>query len=159
MIFLDASAIVKAYVAEIGSIEVRSTLNESQGSLYLTPHVVIEVLSAFAKKLRTHNMKRRTYRAARATFFNELAAMNLLDVERTVFTTANQLVDQHWDVAAGAMDVLHVASALELQALWPHETVIVASADHAFLSLAQAVGLPTFNPEIELFGDLQARLG
>ena len=57
------------------------------------------------------------------------------------------------------MDVLHVASALQLQAAWPDEAVIVASSDHAFLSLARAVGLPTFDPETESFTQLQARLG
>jgi hypothetical protein len=37
--------------------------------------------------------------------------------------------------------------------------VIVASSDRAFLSLARAAGLSTFDPENESFGDLQARLG
>jgi len=37
--------------------------------------------------------------------------------------------------------------------------VIVASSDRAFLSLARATGLPTFDPETESFNQLQARLG
>jgi len=159
MIFLDASAIVKAYVAEIGSIEARSTLDELRGRLYLTPHIVIEVLSVFAKKLRANKVKRRGYRAARSAFFNELASLNLLDVDDAVFTTANHLVDVHWRVAAGAMDIIHVASALQLQATLSPDPVIVASSDRAFLTLARAAGLPTFDPENESFGDLQARLG
>jgi predicted nucleic acid-binding protein len=159
MIFLDASAIVKAYVVEAGSTEVRSALTELQGRLYLTPHVVIEVLSAFAKKLRTHHINRRRYRAARATFLSEVGSLNVLEVEGVVFTAASDLIDQHRHVAAGAMDVLHVTSALQLQAALPGESVIVASSDRAFLSLARATGLPTFDPETESFRQLQARLG
>lgn len=159
MIFFDASAIVKAYVVEIGSSEVRSTIAGLRGSLYLTPHVVLEVLSAFAKKLRANHVNKRAYRAARTTFLSELALLNVLEVEETVFTAANDLIDRHRRASAGAMDVLHVASALHLQSLWPHEAVIVASSDRAFLSLARATGLPTFDPENESFTQLQARLG
>jgi predicted nucleic acid-binding protein len=159
MIFFDASAIVKAYVAEIGSIEVRSTITELQGSLYLTPHVVLEVLSAFAKKWRTNQVNEPVYRTARTMFLKDLGSLNLLEVEEALFAAANDLIDQHRHVAAGAMDVLHIASALHLQAVWPHEPVIVASSDRAFLSLARATGLPTFDPETESFTSLQARLG
>jgi predicted nucleic acid-binding protein len=159
MIFFDASVVVKAYVVETGSNEVRSTIAELQGSLYLTPHVVLEVLSAFVKKLRANHVNRRVYRAARTTFLSELSSLNLLEVEEAVFTAANELIDRHRRVAVGAMDVLHIASALQLQAASPHESVIVASSDHAFLSLARAAGLPTFDPERESFGELQARLG
>jgi predicted nucleic acid-binding protein len=159
MIFFDASAIVKAYVAEVGSAEVRSTIAGLQGSLYLTPHVVLEVLSAFAKKLRANRVNRRAYRTARTTFLSELGSLNLLEVGETVFAAANDLIDQHRRVSAGALDVLHVSSALHLQTLWPQESVIVASSDRAFLSLVRAAGLPTFDPETESFGQLQARLG
>jgi len=159
MIFFDASAVVKAYLTENGSDEVRATLLGLRGRLYLTPHVVLEVLSALAKKLRANQVNKRIYRAARTSFVNELASLHVLDVENVVFTAANHLVDHHRRVAVGAMDVLHVASALHLQNLWPDDRVIVASSDRAFLSLARAVGLPTFDPEAESFTQLQARLG
>lgn len=159
MIFFDASAVVKAYVTENGSDEVRATLVALKGSLYLTPHVVLEVLSAFAKKLRTDQLTTGVYRAVRRAFLTEVSALNVLPVEVEVFTEAGDLIDRHPRVAAGAMDILHVASALQLQGAWPDETVIVASSDRAFLSIARAVGLPTFDPETETFGQLQARLG
>jgi len=159
MIFFDASAVVKAYVTETGSAEVRATLVALKGSLYLTPHVVLEVLSAFAKKMRTDQLKRGVYRAVPRAFPTELSTLNVLPVETEVFTVAGDLIDRHQRVAAGAMDILHVASALQLQAAWPDEDVIVASSDRAFLSLARATGLPTFDPETESFAQLQARLG
>jgi predicted nucleic acid-binding protein len=158
MIFLDASAIIKAYLTEIGSAEVRMSIETLRGGLCLTPHVVLEVLSAFAKMLRTNQMDRRLYRSARIAFIDDLASLHVFDVERAVFQLANRLVDSHRRVGVSAMDVLHVASALDLQAAWPNDTVIVASSDHAFLALARATGLRTFDPETESFGELRARL-
>lgn len=159
MIFFDASAVVKAYVRENGSDEVRATLLALKGSLYLTPHVVLEVLSTFAKKMRSNELSRVVYRAVRRAFLAELSALTVLPMETEVFTAAGELIDRHRRVAAGAMDVLHVACALQLQSTLKHRSVIVASSDHAFLSLARAAGLPTFDPETESFGALQARLG
>ena len=159
MIFFDTSVVVKAYVMENGSDEVRATFVELKGSLYLTPHVVLEVLSAFAKKMRSDQLNEGVYRAVRRAFLAELSTLNVLPLELEVFTAAGELIDRHRSVAAGAMDVLHVASALHLQATWPQEPVIVASSDRAFLSLARATGLRTFDPETESFSQLQARLG
>jgi predicted nucleic acid-binding protein len=159
MIFFDASAVVKAYVTENGSDEIRATFMALKGSLYLTPHVVLEVLSAFAKKLRSNELNRGVYRAVRRAFLTELSTLTVLPVETEVFTAAGELIDRHRRVAAGAMDVLHVACALQLQSTQERRSVIVASSDHAFLSLARTVGLPTFNPEAESFSELQARLG
>jgi predicted nucleic acid-binding protein len=159
MIFFDASAVVKAYLTENGSGEVRATLLGLKGRLYLTSLVVLEVLGTFAKHRRSREVDRRGYRNARRAFLAELAALHVLAVENPVYGVANDLVDRHWRVAAGSMDALHIASALQLRALWPHELVIVASSDHAFLSLARAAGLPTFDPETESFSELQSRLG
>lgn len=159
MIFCDASAVVKAYVTENGSDEGRATFVALKGSLYLTPHVVLEVLSAFAKKMRSDELTRGRYRAVRRAFLAELSTLNVLAVEAEVFTAAGDLIDRHRRIAAGAMDVLHVASALQLQATLPYKPLIIASSDRAFLSLARAAGLPTFDPENESFSELQARLG
>jgi hypothetical protein len=52
------------------------------------------------------------------------------------------------------MDVLHVASALHLQATLRSVSVVVASSDHGFLSLARAAGLRTFDPETATFATL-----
>jgi hypothetical protein len=70
-----------------------------------------------------------------------------LDVHRTDFTAGYELVDRHRQIGAGAMDVLHVVSALRLQAANRGRSLVVASSDRGFLSLARAVGLRTFDPE------------
>jgi len=159
MIFFDTSAVVKAYVTENGSDEVRAMVAALKGSLYLTPHVVLEVLSAFAKKMRSDELTKGVYRVVRRAFLSELSTLNVLPVEAEVFTAAGDLIDRHRRIAAGAMDILHIASALQLQATLPHKPLIVTSSDRAFLSAARAAGLPTFDPENESFSTLQARLG
>jgi len=160
MIFFDASAIAKAYLTENGSTEIRLAILEMEGRLYLTRHVVLEVLSAFAKMLRRGELNRSLYRGARRAFLAEVNTLNVLEVESPVFIAANALVDHHRRIAAGAMDVLHVATALRLQSTTSsRRPVVVASSDHAFLSLARAAGLPTFDPETESFNQFRARLG
>ncbi|HVG45156.1 MAG TPA: hypothetical protein VM890_10515, partial [Longimicrobium sp.] len=87
-------------------------------------------------------------RAARTKFLQSLGgALNLLDVHLTEFKAGYELVDRHRQIGAGAMDVLHIVSALRLQAANRGQSLVVASSDHGFLSLARAVGLRTFDPE------------
>ena len=64
---------------------------------------------------------------------------------RTEFAAGYALAAQH--IGAGAMDVLHVSSALRLQAEIRTRSLIVASSDRGFLALARAVGLRTLDPE------------
>lgn len=158
MIFLDASAAVKAYVTEKGSGEIRSAISDVPDLLYLTPHVVLEVLSTLAKQRRGRKVDGRTYRRARKTFLAELPGLHLLPVDPPAFGFAGDLIDRHRHVAIGAMDALHLACALDMQTAWPQEKVIIASSDHALLSLARATGLRTFDPETESYSSLRSRL-
>src|SRR3954464_3555513 len=52
VIFIDTSAIVKAYVTEQGSPTIKNVVARLRGRLYLTPAVVLEVLGALAKHRR-----------------------------------------------------------------------------------------------------------
>jgi predicted nucleic acid-binding protein len=148
MIFFDASAVVKAFTVEHGSPLVHASIARMQGRLYLTSAVALEVLGTLAKKRRADMLTQAEYRAARAKFLQSLGgALNLLDVHLADFTAGYELVDRHRQIGAGAMDVLHIVSALRLQAANQGQSLVVASSDHGFRSLAHAVGLRTFDPE------------
>jgi predicted nucleic acid-binding protein len=150
MIFLDASAVVKAYVTEQGSGTLIGVLARMRGRLFLTPHVVLEALSTFAKQHRSDVIAKRVYHAARSSFLRDVGlTYTVLEVESPVFSAANDLVDRHRQLSVGAMDVLHVASALELQSAFPVNPVVLASADRGLLRLARATGMKTFNPEVD----------
>src|SRR5262245_48062906 len=96
MIFLDASAIVKAYVPEPGSPSVQGVIARRRDRLFLTRAVALEVLSTLAKKRRSHQLTRRQYQLARAAFLAELdVRYKLLELRDAEFTAAFQLVDAY----------------------------------------------------------------
>jgi predicted nucleic acid-binding protein len=161
MIFFDASAIVKAYVNEAGSPMVQAALAHNAGGRYLTPAVVLEVLSTLAKRRRGNTLSRGEYRFARDKFTQALGdSFRLLELHKAEYVAACELAHRHRRISAGPSDVLHVASALRLQAAIQDRSVIVASSDRGFLSVARAEGLQTFNPEtanLQVLLDLSRR--
>ncbi|HSU14848.1 type II toxin-antitoxin system VapC family toxin [Longimicrobium sp.] len=150
MIFLDASAMVKVYVTEQGSSTLKGVLARMRGKLFLSPHVIIEVLSTFAKQHRSDVITKTLYRKARSGFLNDIGeTYTVMEVGAPVFWSAYDLVDRHRQFSVGALDVLHVASALKLQASFRRKTVVLATADRGLLSLARAAGVKTFNPVLD----------
>lgn len=159
MIFLDASALVKAYVNEDGSQIVEGMLVRFKGEIFLTGLVALEVLATLGKRLRTRKLARRDYASARALFLHQLQSiMNIVEVSEAMVRSAWTLADTHRTLATGAMDLLHVASAIDVEKRPLHSGLVVASSDHALLDLARANHLSTFNPEREPLGALLARV-
>ncbi|HEV7588035.1 MAG TPA: type II toxin-antitoxin system VapC family toxin [Longimicrobium sp.] len=149
MIFFDASAIVKAYVPEPGSPSVHGAIARMKGELYLTRAVALEALATFAKKRRKDELTKGEYRVARDSFLRALeVTFTLFEIREADFSTAFKLVDDYRDVGVGPMDVLHIATALQLRAK-SADPVTVASSDGPFLAVARAAGLPTFDPETQ----------
>jgi predicted nucleic acid-binding protein len=161
MIFLDASAAVKAYVNEPGSSTIEGVRRRLAGNLFLTPHVALEVLTTFAKLLRTSSIRRAGYASARGRFLGDYPrGYRVVQVGDREMQLAYALADAHRRVGVGAMDVLHIASALELQhRLGRARHLVVASSDRSLLALAAAVGLSTFDPESEPLGALLTKIG
>lgn len=156
MIFLDASALVKAYVREPGSPSVHGAIARLKGQLCLSRAVALEVLSTFARKHRRDEITRGEYRAARAVFLQELEVkFKLLELCERDFVAAFALADLYRRAGVGPFDVLHLASALHLQAETT-DPVAVASSDGPFLAAARSAGLQTFDPEKQPLGALIA---
>jgi predicted nucleic acid-binding protein len=157
MLFLDASAIVKAYVPEPGSPSVHGAIARMKGKLYLTRAVALEALATFAKKHRKDELTKREYSVARDSFLRALeVTFKLFELGKEDFDTAFKLVDLYRGVGVGPMDVLHIATALRLQAK-SADPITVASSDGPFLAVARAAGLPTFDPETQPLNALIGR--
>jgi len=147
LVFFDTSALVKAYVEEPGSDAVKEIIDRFRGSLWLTDHVALEVLAAFAYKVRDRKLERFEYRRARAEFFADFPLIfNRIPVDESVMGTAMSLADDHRRIAAGSLDLLHVASALHADI---GEDLTIVCADRAMRNLAAAAGLGVFNPETD----------
>lgn len=57
------------------------------------------------------------------------------------------LADTHRKLGAGSMDLLHVATAIQVRAALAEATLTVVCADRSLGLVAQAAGFPVFNPE------------
>jgi predicted nucleic acid-binding protein len=156
VIFFDSSALAKAYVEEEGTETVHAVLTRMSDYLFVSDFVALEVLTVLRNLLR-HGPKSR-YRKALSEFSSDYPSrFNLVDVDGPTRQKAMSLTLERIDSKARAMDVLHVASALNLQAAFPAREVTVASSDRDLLNLARSVGLGTFDPRIELLAALPRR--
>jgi predicted nucleic acid-binding protein len=157
MIFLDASAAVKAYVSEPGSPTVHATLARRRGRLVLSRLVVVEVLATLAKRQRAGMLSKQAYQRLREQFIRDvLSFCVIVQPPDEVFDDASSLVNRHHSFAVGGADVVHVASALTLQAKAGRNGVTMVSSDRGLLMLARAVGLNTFDPETQPLAALLA---
>lgn len=160
IIFFDASALAKGYLSEQGAANVRATMDRFAGYCFVTDFVALEVLTTFSKRFRASMIAKRVYRDARVLFLSEFSsAFHRLEVGESVRQSAFALADSYRHVSVSAMDILHVASALELQADLGRRPLVIVSSDQGFLALAHACGLRTFNPETQPFGTLLAIYG
>ncbi|HEX2202916.1 MAG TPA: type II toxin-antitoxin system VapC family toxin [Longimicrobium sp.] len=155
MVFLDTSALVKAYVEERGTESVRGLLARGDTELFLSKHVALETLATFAYKLRDQQITTRRYREIRADFYATYQRYNVVPVTDDTIETAIDLADQHRKLGVGSVDLIHVATALEIQARVPETPLTIICADRSMRLLARAAGFEVFDPET----DDVARLG
>lgn len=148
VLFLDASALVKLYVEEEGTAVVRGILNRRGGSLFITDLVALEVLTSLRTVLRKEPGV--TYSTALAQFWADFPRLyNVVDVDSSARQLAFSLTTSYREARARSMDVLHLATALRLQA-GPHRSdVTMVTSDHDLAALAGECGLRTFDPSRE----------
>jgi len=156
LIFLGTSALVKADLTEPGSTTVREIFQRFKGQLCLSDHVAVETLATFAYKLRDGQLTRSSYKRARADFFRDYRHEFLrLEVTGEVLETAMQLAHDHRKLGVGAVDLIHIATAMQIRSERPAPFYTVACADRSMRLLASAAGFQVFDPE----NDDVARLG
>ena len=159
MLFFDTSVLIKAYTTEPGTPIVHAILKRLNGRMALTRFVALEVLTTLAKHVRSKQIGKGAYNAARTEFLRNFPInFKIVEVEERILSLAFLLTDQHRQHSVGAMDALHIASALHLQSLNPSRPLIVASSDAGFLNLAKACGLGTFDPETQPLASLLSLL-
>jgi predicted nucleic acid-binding protein len=156
VIFLDTSALVKAYIDEPGSEAVRAVIHRSDRSLVFSDHVALETLATFAYMRRDKRISRSKYRKVRTAFLADYKnRFERLLVGADILQTAMRLAHDHWKLGVGTVDLIHVATALHLCQAESPPSITVACADRSMRLLASAAGFQVFDPE----NDDVARLG
>lgn len=142
MIYLDSSALIKKYVAEKGTSEVKRFF--SGGELLWTSKVSqAEVWSAFARRRRDGDFTAGQYRAITRSFERDWRSFAVVELSDEVMGMIRRLVERH---TLRALDAIQLASAV-----WAKqnlgEQVIFVGADEPLLRAAEATALKVVNPE------------
>jgi predicted nucleic acid-binding protein len=149
VLFWDASALVKAYSVEQGTPCVLGAFKVTRERGSLTEFVALEVFTVLSKHWRVSRLTKSQYTAAVAEFTADYQSFYNLEVQEPIRRSAFDLAQTYRATTLGAMDLLHLASALYAQTSRRHEPVVFATSDGPLQSAAAAEGLRTFNPETD----------
>ena len=146
--FLDTSALVKRYIAEIGSNWVKVITNPAvSNDLAISQITWVEVLSALSRRQREGSLSADDFNSVFQYFSNDFDTQyRVIEVDQALIQSAGQLVIQY---PLRAYDAVQLASALRVQSIFsqiPNMQLIFLSADHRLLNIAQSQGLVTDNP-------------
>lgn len=156
MLFWDTSALVKAYSTEQGTPSVLGAFDAVRGrGALLTELVVLEVLTVLAKHWRAKILTKQEYTSALAELGRDYpVAFDVVEVDASIRREAFQLAKKYRNSALGAMDLLHLASALDAARVRRAEPMVFATSDAPLQTAAKAEGLRTFNPETDSLSKL-----
>lgn len=149
--YLDASAVVKRYVSEMGSAWVQALCSNEENTLIMVEITLAEVASAFARAARGGRISAEERLSYLDLFIGDCAERyRLVAVERTIIDRAVDLTQSHY---LRGYDAVHLATAFAMNAellrkQLPRLTFV--SADEDLLKATQAEGLPTENPNLYL---------
>ena len=109
--YLDSSALVKLYIQEPGSSEVRALINEAR--IVATSRVAcIEVRAGFARKLREGGLLQEEHSQVVENFKEDWEKYFVVEVSEDVARLGGRLVEKH---PLRGFDAIHLASALLLK--------------------------------------------
>jgi uncharacterized protein len=147
--FFDTSALVKHYHAEVGTPKVRAILAEPGVELLISRLASVEMLSAFASKVRTGVFGIADYARLRGLF--------LADVKRRLLKPA-RILNAHYQLAGDligkhgpsrqlrTLDALQLAVTLRIHRVTPIDHFV--SADQRLCDIAALEGPAVINPEL-----------
>ena len=146
--FLDSSALVKRYVPETGTNWVQAIAAPDTGhSLSLAQIAWVEVLSALARRQREGSLPARDISEIIQEFRIDLDTQyQVIKLDQTLCELAGQLLLMY---PLRAYDAVQLASGLRFQSNFasvPSLSLVFLSADERLLTIAQAEGLLTDNP-------------
>ncbi len=136
IVYLDASALVKRYVAEAGSAEVNQLLVRADvvGTAAISR---AEVAAALAKAVRVGALTRDEAEAALQVFRAEWVDLVRLQLTKVILAQADTLA---WEYELRGYDAVHLAAALFWQSSLG-EPVTLATYDRQLWQAGNAAGL------------------
>lgn len=139
--FIDTSALIKLYVAELGSESLRAKLEKS--TIVVSQLSYAEVYATFARRLREGLLKSDEVEVVTSAFEQDWGAMVQVPFSDHVARQIRRLCLQH--PLRGA-DAFQLACAAMLRSEGSDVTFIAS--DRGLLGIASADGFAVFDPEI-----------
>jgi predicted nucleic acid-binding protein len=127
ILYLDTSSLVKLYVEEPGSADVRRLVEEAE---IASSSVVAysEARAALARRRREHSLTPAAHRRAKAALDADWPRVLALDVSLPLARSAGELAERHH---LRGFDAVHLASYLAIAREFSGERVRFSSADRA----------------------------
>ena|SRR5437660_989166 len=146
--FFDTSALGKHYHAELGTPNVEALLADATSRHFISRLGAVEVLSAFAGKVRSLTITVSDFETLRKRFLTELTnrVIQAVRVNGFHFQEAQRLIRKYGPTQRlRTLDALQLAIALDLHGKGRIDQFI--GADGALLAVAAQEGLTVINPE------------
>jgi predicted nucleic acid-binding protein len=126
ILYLDTSSLVKLYVDEPGSADVRRLVDQAE---IVTASVVAypEARAALARRRRERSLTVAAHRRAKGALDADWPRVLALDVSSPLARSAGDLAERH---RLRGFDALHLASFLRIAQEFPGERVHFSSADN-----------------------------
>jgi len=135
MIYLDTSALIKRYIWESGSEQVRHVFREN-GVIVTSKIAYPEVYAAFTRRMREGHLVPIRYRQVCRLFEREWRAYLIVEVHDEVLHLSRDLIKKY---PLRGFDALHLASAKSLGRQL-RTTITFVCADQRLLESAKAEG-------------------
>lgn len=144
-IYLESSALIKAYVPERGSARVQEIVRRHDVIISLL--TVAEVASAFARRVREGELRADLAEELFQAFMDDVAEFEIVPLsDSLVLSAARVLLPGGSASRLRALDAIHLVTARE--AAEAHaETLTLVSADKRLVEAAESGGLSVENPE------------
>jgi predicted nucleic acid-binding protein len=142
VIYLDSSALIKKYIVEKGTHDVREFF--ASGELLWTSKISqAEVWSAFARRRRGGDLTTAQYHSIARSFERDWRRFAIVELSDEVVAMIRRIVEQH---PLRAFDAIQLASAIwAKQSLG--EPLVFVGADAPLMRAAGAMALTVVNPE------------
>jgi predicted nucleic acid-binding protein len=146
--YLDASALVKRYVDEVGSDWLRSLIYPARDvGVFVSMMAIVELISALARRRRDGSLSVDEFVTARDAFWGDcFREYSILDVSQPLMELACALLERH---RLRAYDATHLATALTVQRFLDaqdYTALTFVSADEQLNRAAESEGLAVENP-------------
>lgn len=147
--FFDSSALVKIYHQELGSEKVAELFLQPNRSIIISQLTVVEITSAFARRVRMGEVSVEDAISLRNHFLNDVAteALTVVTITNQHFSLAEHLLTRYAIVKSlRTLDALQLAVALDVHRR--SSLAALLAADKIMTEVALAEGLSVINPEL-----------